>query len=137
MNSHGATLRKRTSLAQHDPGNLIDHVISFILNVRRKFDTKEYAMSNVIAMDSGKRDVKRMNEGRDLSRKCAIRSSTNDWMNESLTVEWVQYVEGRFFFSPRFLVWDACKCHMTNEVKDALRRYSVGTCWVHKIHTGS
>lgn len=50
MNRHGLTLRKRTSLAQHDPGNLIDRVISFILNVRRKFHTKEYAMSNVIAM---------------------------------------------------------------------------------------
>ena len=48
---HGLTLRKRTSLAQHDPGNLIDRVISFILNVRRKFHTKQYAMANVIAMD--------------------------------------------------------------------------------------
>ena len=51
MNRHGLTLRKRTSLAQHDPGNLIDRVISFILNVRRKFHTKQYAMANVIAMD--------------------------------------------------------------------------------------
>ena len=49
MNRHGLTLRKHTSLAQHDPGNLIDH--SFILNVRRKFHTKQYAMANVIAMD--------------------------------------------------------------------------------------
>lgn len=44
-------MRKRISLAQHDPGNLIDYVISFILNVRCKFHTKEYAMANVIAMD--------------------------------------------------------------------------------------
>ena len=51
MNSHRLTLRKRTFLAQHDPGNLIDRVISFILNVRRKFHTKQYAMANVIAMD--------------------------------------------------------------------------------------
>ena len=40
MNRHGLKLRKRSSLAQHDPGNLIDRVISFILNVRRKFHTK-------------------------------------------------------------------------------------------------
>lgn len=51
MNRHGLTLRKRTSLAQHDPDNLIDRVISFILNVRRKFHTKRYAMANIIAMD--------------------------------------------------------------------------------------
>ena len=51
MNRHGLTLCKRTSLAQHDPGNLIDRVISFILNVRRKFHEKEYAKEHVIAMD--------------------------------------------------------------------------------------
>ena len=51
MNRHGLTLCKRTSLAQHDPGNLIDCVISFILNVRRKFHEKEYAREHVIAMD--------------------------------------------------------------------------------------
>ena len=51
MNRHGLTLHKRTSLAQHDPSNLIACVISFILNVRGKFHTKQYAMANVIAMD--------------------------------------------------------------------------------------
>ena len=39
MNRHGLTLRKRTSLAQHDPGSLIDRVISFIFNLRRQFHT--------------------------------------------------------------------------------------------------
>ena len=173
MNRHGLTLRKRTSLAQHDPGNLIDRVISFILNVRRKFHTKQYAMANVIAMDEtrldmpsattvkeagassvtirstghekdrvteclkgkanedklkpfivfkgGKRDVKRMNEDRQLSGKCVIRTSANGWMNESLTEEWIQYVVGRLSFAPRLLVWDTYKCHMTNGVKEALR----------------
>ena len=32
-------------------GNLIDRLISFILNLRRKFHTKQYAIANVIAMD--------------------------------------------------------------------------------------
>ena len=184
MNRHGLTLRKRTSLAQHDRGNFINRVISFILNVRRKFHTKEYAMSNIIAMDEtpiwlnmpssatvneagassvtirstrhrkhrvtvclaakangqklkpfidfkgGKRDMKRMNEDRHLSGKCVIRSSTNGLMNESLTVGWVQYVVGRFSFAPRFLVLDTYKCHMTNEVKEALRQAGVDTSFV-------
>ena len=51
MNRHGLTLHKHTSLAQHDPGKLIDHVISFNLHVRRKFHTKQHAMANIIAMD--------------------------------------------------------------------------------------
>ena len=57
-----------------------------------------------IVFKGGKRDVKRMNEDRHISGKCVIRSSTNGWMNESLMVEWVQYVVGRFSFAPRFLV---------------------------------
>ena len=51
MNRHGLTLHKRTSLGQHDPGNNIDGVISFILNVGCKFHTKECAMANVIPLD--------------------------------------------------------------------------------------
>ena len=184
MNKHGLTLHKHTSLAQHDPGNLIDCVISFILNVRCKFHTKQYAMANVIAMDEtpiwldmpsattvneagassvtirstghekdrvtvclegkanghkikpiivfkgGKRDVKRMNEDRQLSGKCVIHTSVNGWMNESLTEEWIQYVVGRLLFAPSLLVWDTYKCHMTNGVKEALRQASVNAALV-------
>lgn len=70
-----------------------------------------------------------MNEDRHLSGKCVIRSSTNGWMNESLTVEWVQYVVGRFSFAPRFLVRDTYKCHMTNVVKEALDRLASIQHW--------
>ena len=134
-------------------GNLIDRLISFILNLRRKFHTKQYAIANVIAMDEkpiwldmpsattvneagassvtirstghekdrvteclegkanedklksfivfkgGKRDVKRMNEERQLSGKCVICTSANGWMNESLTEEWIQYVVGHLVSS--------------------------------------
>ena len=65
-----------------------------------------------------------MNEDRQLSGKCVIRTSANDWMNESLTEEWIQYVVGRLSFAPRLLVWDTYKCHMTNGVKEALRQAS-------------
>ena len=183
-NKHGLTLRKRNSLAQHDPGNLIDRVISFILNVRHKFHTKQHAMANVIAMDEtpiwldmpsattvneagassvtirstghekdrvtvclegkanghklmpfivfkgGKRDVKRMNEERQLSGKCVIRTSANGWMNESLTEEWIQYVVGCLLFAPSLLVLDTYKCHMTNGVKEALQQASVNAALV-------
>ena len=73
-----------------------------------------------IVFNGGKRAVKRMNEDRQLSGKCVIPTSANDWMNESLTEECIQCVVGRLSFAPRFLVWDTCKCHMTNGVKEAL-----------------
>ena len=83
-----------------------------------------------IVFKGGKRDVKRMNEDRQLSGKCVIRTSANGWMNESLTEEWIQYVVGRLSFAPRLLVWDTYKCHMTNGVKEALRQASVDAALV-------
>ena len=83
-----------------------------------------------IVFNGGKRAVKRMNEGRQLSGKCVIPTSANGWMNESLTEEWIQCVVGRLSFAPRFLVWDTCKCHMTNGVKEALRQASVDAALV-------
>ena len=83
-----------------------------------------------IVFKGGKRDVKRMNEDRQLSGKCVIRTSANGWMNESLTKEWIQYVVGRLSFAPRLLVWDTYKCHMTNGVKETLRQASVDAALV-------
>ena len=83
-----------------------------------------------IVFNGGKRDVKRMNEDRQLSGKCVIPTSANGWMNESLTEEWIQCVVGRLSFAPRFLVWDTCKCHITNGVKEALRQASVDAALV-------
>ena len=62
-----------------------------------------------------------MNEDRQLSGQCVIRTSANGCMKESLTEEWIQYVVGRFSFAPGLLVWDTYKCHMTNGVKEALQ----------------
>ena len=71
-----------------------------------------------------------MNEDKQLSGKCVIPTSANGWMNESLTEEWIQCVVGRLLVAPRFLVWDTCKCHMTNGVKEALRQASVDAALV-------
>lgn len=44
-------------------------------------------------------------------------------MNESLTVEWVQYIVGHLSFAPGLLVWDMYKCH----TKEALCQAGVDT----------
>ena len=83
-----------------------------------------------IVFKGGKRDVKRMNEDRQLSGKCVICTSANGWVNESLTEESIQYVVGRLSFAPRPLVWDTYKRHMTNGVNEALSQASVDAALV-------
>ena len=90
----------------------------------------EHKLKPFIVFKGGKRDVNRMNEERQLSAKCVIRTSANGWMNESLTEEWIQYVVGRLLFPPSLLVLDTYKCHMTNGVKEALRQASVDAALV-------
>ena len=90
----------------------------------------EHKLKPFIVFKGGKRDVKRMNEERQLYGKCVILTSANGWINESLTEEWIQYVVGRLSFAPRLLVWDTYKCHMTNGVKEALRQASVDAALV-------
>ena len=57
--------------------------------------------------------------------KCVIASSVNAWMNEPLTIEWVDNVLGRFSFARRFLTWDSFACHITDGVKKNLARNNV------------
>ena len=36
-----------------------------------------------------------------------VASSKNGWMNDDVTADWLQKVEGKFKFGPRLLVWDS------------------------------
>ena len=51
-----------------------------------------------------------------------VACSDNGWMNDDLTIDWVNRVWGNFGFGKRFLVWDSFKCHLSDQVKDALKR---------------
>ena len=66
-------------------------------------------------------NVKRESKGLkdEFDHKCAIKSSPNAWMNEGLTVEWVQSVLGTFSFKRRLLGWDSFD--LTDDVKKALK----------------
>ena len=39
-----------------------------------------------------------------------IQYSANGWMNERLTMQWLQYTYGAFSFNKRLLVWDFYRC---------------------------
>ena len=58
---------------------------------------------------NAKRESKALNDA--ISYKCVIKSSPNAWMNEGLTVVWVQNVL-------ETLAWDSFDCHLTDDVTD-------------------
>ena len=42
--------------------------------------------------------------------RVVVRLSSNAWMNEELTLEWLDSVWGRLSFQRRLLIWDAYRC---------------------------
>ena len=51
MRRNGLSLRRRTTVAQHDPARVIDKLISCVLHVRRLTSKHKCLASNIIAMD--------------------------------------------------------------------------------------
>ena len=49
-----------------------------------------------------------------------VKCSPNGWMNDDLTKIWVDEVWGSLSFEKRFLVWDSFKCHISDEIKEAV-----------------
>jgi len=47
-----------------------------------------------------------------------VRSSSNGWMNDGLTSDWLRTVYTRFAFRHRLLVWDSYKCHISESTKN-------------------
>ncbi|KAF7641570.1 hypothetical protein LDENG_00277240 [Lucifuga dentata] len=57
-----------------------------------------------------------------------VTSSLNGWMNDSLTADWIQSVVGKFSFTPRLLVWDSYRCHISAATKTELKSgYNITT----------
>ncbi|KAI6650833.1 Pogo transposable element with KRAB domain-like [Oopsacas minuta] len=48
--------------------------------------------------------------------------SSNGWMDEKLTHEWLQTVCGGLSFGRRLLVWDSFRCHIQDRVKKEVAR---------------
>ena len=52
--------------------------------------------------------------------RCIVTSSSNAWMNEDLTLQYVESVIGKFSFTSRLLAWDSFECHLMDSVKKQL-----------------
>ena len=48
---HGLSLRQRTSVAQKDPDQLINRIVSYLIQARRLQQKFTFAPSNIYAMD--------------------------------------------------------------------------------------
>ena len=51
MNRYGLSLRRAT-ISQHDPQNLIDKIVSYIIHIRRIQKQHGYKAENIISMDA-------------------------------------------------------------------------------------
>ena len=51
MKRHGLSLRQRTSVAQKDPDQLINRIVSYLIQARRLQQKFKFAPSNIYAMD--------------------------------------------------------------------------------------
>ena len=66
---------------------------------------------------------KKLNE--DFRHKCVVTTSSNAWMNEELTLNWVKSVFGALSFNRRLLAWESNECHMIQSFKEALHQINV------------
>lgn len=156
LTRHGYSLRRRTTVSQSLPNQLVNKVSSFILHVRKLRQHHQYALSAIGNMDEtplwldmpGDTTINRIGEqtisvrttGHEKGRFTVILGakadgtklkpfvvfkgirevpavqkvpgvvvcmSSNGWMNESLTIKWIDSVWGRLTFHNRLLVWDA------------------------------
>ena len=76
-------------------------------------------MKPYIVFGGAKRECKALN---DEFKNCIVKSSSNAWMNKDLTIQWVEEVLGKFSFQRRLLAWDSFDCHMTANVRSALKK---------------
>lgn len=57
-----------------------------------------------------------------------LASSSNGWLNDDLTAEWLKTVVGNLSFRKRILVWDSYRCHISEKTKEELRKgYNINT----------
>ena len=153
---HDFSLRRKTTVCQRLPRDLIPKVVSYLMKVRKMLLVQQYPLESIGNMDEtpmwldmpgdttvatvGDQSIPIRTTGHEKLRftviliamangkklkpfvvfkgVCTIPELTrhtgtvvvmirNRWMNEDLTVEWVDKVWGGLSFSRRLLIWDA------------------------------
>lgn len=65
-----------------------------------------------------------------------VRFSANGWMNNALTIEYLHASIGKFSFQKHLLVWDAYKCHTSEETVAECARIDINCpWWLYQVYT--
>ena len=59
-----------------------------------------------------------------------VQFSSNGWMNDALTIDYLRSIIGQVSFNKRLLVWDAYKCHVSQAVRSETTRLRLHTAIV-------
>ena len=54
-----------------------------------------------------------------------LKLSSNGWMNEKLTHQYLREQIGALVFSRRLLMWDTYRCHISESVKTEMNRMKI------------
>ena len=142
------SLRRRTTMAQKDLDLLTEKLVSFVdffgkaakgaKSVALKTTGHEKSHLTVvlaakadgtklkpyIVFKGAIREVKAMQQQ---VTRAVIATSVNGWMNDTLTTHWLLNVVGKFSFTPRILVWDSYRCHISDTKAEMKTGYNITT----------
>ena len=181
MNRHDLSLRRKTTVSQSVPSDVIPKLVSFILHLRSLQARHVYPTDSIFAMDetacwmdmpgdttiarTGCRSVPLKTSGHEkdhftviLTAKASgtklkpyvvfkgkgtrliktlqvipgivVRFSSNGWMNDNLTIDYLHSILGTFSFTKRLLVWDAYRCHTSVSTRAETAKLRVHTAIV-------
>ena len=181
MKRHDLSLRRKTTVSQSVPSDVIPKLVSFILHLRLLQTSRVYSTDSIFAMDetacwmdmpgdttiapTGSRSVPLKTSGHEkdhftviltakangtklkpyvvfkgkgtwlikslqLIPEIIVRFSSNGWMNDKLTIDYLHSILGTFSFTKRLLVWDAYRCHTSVSTRAETAKLRVHTAIV-------
>uniref|UniRef100_A0A914NRU8 DDE-1 domain-containing protein n=1 Tax=Meloidogyne incognita TaxID=6306 RepID=A0A914NRU8_MELIC len=60
--------------------------------------------------------------------KLVLAWAGNEWMTDETTCDYLSRVLGDLSFEKRILIWDAYRCHISQQTKEKLRKMNVESC---------
>ena len=181
MKRHDLSLRRKTTISQAVPSDVIPKLVSFVLHLRSLQVRHKYPTNSIFAMDetacwmdmpsdttvatTGSHSIPLKTTGHEkdhftviLTTKAdgtklkpfvvfkgkgtrliktlqqipgiVVRFSSNGWMNDTLTIDYLHSIIGTLSFTKRLLVWDAYRCHTSVSTREETTKLQLHTAIV-------
>nr|XP_046273125.1 zinc finger protein 184-like isoform X1 [Scatophagus argus] len=158
LHRSGLSFRCCTTTTKKDQGPLTEKLVSFVDYIGKVVSSKRILEKDIIAMDeivvwfdrhltvvlAAKADGTKLkpfvvfrgaaDEVKVMQQEISsavVTSSVNGWMNDALTADWLQSVVGKLNLTPRLLVWDSYRCHISAATKAELKcGYNITTALI-------